>query len=318
MRGRGGGELLREENAEVLVCVLRGEILGGAGDVRGEFCEGRLKKDEVRVRCVMAEADAGRGKRLRRFRRLSAGGRMENDRAGDGCDLLGGDGAGAINDHGRRVGIEDGGLKAVVRGPGVEDGVDAAVEIVEDVLSGGGTGVAEAVGAGRGEGHAGEGDEARGDGMSGHADADERAAGGDGIRHGCGARQQKGERAGPEGMHEAMCGGGQSRNQIAEHGVLRGDAGDVDADGVPGGTALGLKDARDGGGVKRVCAEAVDGFRWEGDESAAAKDFRGADERDGGGGIVERERVHGEAQRVHGDIVAGCDDSAKCGVCGIA
>ena len=84
-------------------------------------------------------------------------------------------------------GVEDGGFDADGGGAAVEDGVDAVVEVVEDVCGGGGAGVAEAVGAGRGDGKAGGFDEGEGDGMGGHADAYERAAGGDGVGD-CGVR----------------------------------------------------------------------------------------------------------------------------------
>ena len=105
----------------------------------------------------------------------------ERDGAGDGFEHGGGDGSGAVEDHRRLVGIEDGGFDADGCGASVEDGVDAVVEVFEDVGGGGWAGASEAVGAGGGDGQAGGFDEGEGDGVGGHADADERASGGDGV-----------------------------------------------------------------------------------------------------------------------------------------
>ncbi len=81
--------------------------------------------------------------------------------------------------HRGLVGVEDGGFDADCCGASVEDGVDAVVEVFEDVGGGGGAGAAEAVGAGGGDGEAGGFDEGERDGVGGHADADEGASGGD-------------------------------------------------------------------------------------------------------------------------------------------
>ena len=75
---------------------------------------------------------------------------MKFDGAGNCLNLGGSDGAGAVDHHGSLARIEDGGFDAVRGGTGVENGVDAAVEVVEHVGGGGGAGVAEEVGAGGG------------------------------------------------------------------------------------------------------------------------------------------------------------------------
>ena len=74
--------------------------------------------------------------------------------------------------------LGDGGFEADLGGASVEDGVDAAVEVVEDVLGGGGTGVGEGVSRGRGDGDAGLPEELERDRVVGLADADECPAGG--------------------------------------------------------------------------------------------------------------------------------------------
>ena len=113
-----------------------------------------VNQEQLGVRGVVADADAGRGQRLRWLSGKRRVGLECLGRAGDGANLLQGDRAGAVDDHGALRGVEHGGFDAVVRRACVEDGVDAAVKIVEHVCGGGGAGVAEAVGAGRGDGHA--------------------------------------------------------------------------------------------------------------------------------------------------------------------
>ena len=75
----------------------------------------------------------------------------------------------------------------------------------------GGADVAEEVGAGRGYWDSSLADQLEGDGMRGHADADQRPSGGDGVRHGGGAGQKQRERAGPEGGDELAGGLGDVR-----------------------------------------------------------------------------------------------------------
>ena len=92
----------------------------------------------------------GEGKDCWGSRLVRAAGPEKLDRAGDFLNLLRCDRAGAVDDHRGWGGVEDSGFDAVRGGAGVEDGVDAAVEVVEDVRGGGGAGVAEEIGAGRG------------------------------------------------------------------------------------------------------------------------------------------------------------------------
>ena len=136
------------------------------------------------------------------------------------------------------LGSSDGGFEADGGGAAVEDGVDAVVEVFEDVGGGGGAGAAEAVGAGGGDGDAGGFDEGEGDGVGGHADAYEGAPGGDVVGDACGARQEEGERAGPEGGDEAF-GLWRDDGDLIEHGAVA----DVDDDGVPAGALFGGEDA---------------------------------------------------------------------------
>ena len=94
------------------------------------------------------------------------------------ANLLKRNGAGAIDAHGRlALGIEHCGFDTMRGRAGVEYSIDAAVEIVQNVRSGGWADVTKQVGAGRGHRHTGLLNERECDGMSWHADANEWAAG---------------------------------------------------------------------------------------------------------------------------------------------
>ncbi len=177
----------------------------------------------------------------------------------------------AVQDHGFGVGIEDGGFDADLGWAGVEDCVDAAVEVGEDVGRGGGADVAETVGGGRGERAACGGDEGAGDRMGGHADADEFPACGDRLRKARMAGQEERERAGPEGVHEGLRDGADVTDDGREHGRI----GDVDDDRIPVGAVFGDEDRLDGGGVECVGGKAVDGLSGHGDEATVTEDGGG-------------------------------------------
>ena len=150
-----------------------------------------------------------------------------------------------------------------------------AVEIFEHVSGGGGADVAEDIGAGRGDRHASLADHFKRNRMRGHADADQRTAGGHDVGNGCGARQEQGQGAGPEGVHQMRAAAeGNSLTRGCQHRILCDRPGDVHDDGIPRGALLGFKDAGDGGRVESIGAEAVDGFGGQSDESAGAKDLQ--------------------------------------------
>ena len=122
---------------------------------------------------------------------------VEDDRAADGFEHGGGDGAGAVEDDmgpvGGRFQTDDGGFDADGGGASVEDGVDAVVEVFEDMRDCGGADAAEAVGAGSRDGEAGGFDKGEGDWVGGHADADERTACGDVVGDLRCAREKEGQ-----------------------------------------------------------------------------------------------------------------------------
>jgi len=127
------------------------EQAGGGGEPAAELAERGVDQNERRRGRIVAETDSGRGQRFRgSFGGIAAWFVLHN-RAGYGPDLVCGDCARTVDHHGRLGGVEDSGFEAVVGGAGIEDGVDAAVEIAENVFGCGWTGVAEEVGAGRGD-----------------------------------------------------------------------------------------------------------------------------------------------------------------------
>lgn len=101
-------------------------------------------------------------------------------------DLAHGDATWAIDDDFVIEDFDDGGFEADCRRASVEDGVDAGVQVVEDVLCGGRTGVPEGVGAGGGDGQAGGSEKSLRDRVRGDADAHKRPTGGYGVWDGGG------------------------------------------------------------------------------------------------------------------------------------
>jgi len=82
--------------------------------------------------------------------------------------------------------------------------------------------------------------------VPGNADAYEGAAGGDRVRNGSAAGQQKGKRAGPEGGCKGSHARFKSSRDAGECGELC-EVGYVDDERVPGGALLGGEDAGDSG-----------------------------------------------------------------------
>ena len=115
--------------------------------------------------------------------------------------------------------------------------------------------------------------------MRGHANADELAPGGH-SRGNCRLlRQQDGQRARPELIHERIdfllhVSGSANRN-LRQHVAV----GDVDDHGIPGGPLLGEKNLLHGGWIERIRAQAIDRLRWKRHGTAGANDFRSLLER---------------------------------------
>ena len=195
---RQDGPVVREKEAHAASLL----PMGLGGFEKGVFqVEGGVDEDELCAGGVVTDAYAGRWE----CGGVGGGGWWREDFHGDAGgrgELGGGYGSGTVEDHGCLGGVEDGGFEADGGGASVEDGVDAGVEVGEDVGGGGGAGVAEAVGAWGGDGNGRGFEQGSCGGVRGDADADERAAGGDGVRDGFCAGEQESERAGPEARYE--------------------------------------------------------------------------------------------------------------------
>src|SRR5579859_3998052 len=140
--------------------------LCGFGETNGKIGEIAFDQDELCARRVVAQTDARRGQ----CNPLSIAGKhavvKEIDWSGDFAYLVGGDCTGAIDHHRILIWIEDGGLDAVLSWSRVENCVDLAIKIFEDVRCGCGADVAEDVGAGRCYGNTSLADDFKGNGMS--------------------------------------------------------------------------------------------------------------------------------------------------------
>jgi hypothetical protein len=232
-----------------------------------------LDEDQTTARRVMADTYARRWERL--FGEFCpVHGRIELDGSGtgNGLDHWKCDGTRAIEDDFPRPHFGDGGFDTHIRGPAVENSVDASVEVVKDVSGGGGAGVAEAVSAGCGDGDSGGAEQRLRDRMRGDADADERSTGGDGVGDSFRTGKEQGQRARPEGFHQLF---GDWRNvgdDLGQHGAV----GDVDDQRIPVRALFRHEDLLDCLGRERACAQAVDGFRGKSDGSAFAEDLGGA------------------------------------------
>ena len=152
---------------------------GGLREPGTEIRSVCFHKNQAGFGGVVAEAYAWRRQSFRRRFEQFSGALEEFDGAADGSNLVKGDSAGSIDAHGRLAGIEDRGFDALRGWASVKNGVDAAVEIVQDVSRGCWADAAKQVGAGRGHRDTGLPNEHERDRMRRHADADERASGSD-------------------------------------------------------------------------------------------------------------------------------------------
>ena len=171
-------------------------------------------------------------------------------------------------------------LNAAPGGPAIEQQIDAAVEILQYMLRGGGAGVAEAIGAGRRDGKVGRRDKRKRDGMRRHANADELAPGSHSRGHCRLLRQQDGQRAGPELVHERI----DFLLRVSRHAKFATFANISRSAmwtimGSQAGRCLARKILLHCGWIERVCAQAVDSFRRKRHGAAGANDFRSLGER---------------------------------------
>lgn len=120
----------------------------------------------------------------------------------------------------------------------IEDAVEAAVQIVEHVLSGRGARSAGKIGARRGDGSLREVDELVRDRMRGHTNGYRRLSAGDLFGHHRLLGKQKSERSRPESVHELLRVFGHLANERLEHSLVT----DVYDQRVVVGTVLSEED----------------------------------------------------------------------------
>lgn len=273
-------------------------------------------EDQASARRIMTQADTGRGQGFAGLIGERGGFPFEHrrlavERIEDGFDSFARDGSWTIEHCGLLGGIEDGGFHAAECRAGIENGIDAVVEVLENVRGGGGADVAEAIGAGRGERNAGAADEFERDRMPGHADTDQGARCCDDIRDARGARQQQRERARPKGVDEDL----RDRRDGRDDGLGHGRIADVDDERIPVWALLGEKDFGDSVGIEGICGESVDGFRGHGHSASGAQNLRCLIKQNGigggwlPGGVVDGRKLgrmgcfDAEMQRCHRSII---------------
>lgn len=274
---------------------------GGLSKPGFHILRGAFDKDEPGARRVMAQAHTGRRQRLARLG-FRGQGRAETfyGAASGFANVVGRDCAGAINHHGTLAGIEDRRFDAMLGGTGIEHGIDAAIEILEHVRGGGGTGVAEEVRAGRGHGYAGLVDELESNRMRGHAHTHQRTAGGNGLGNLWAARKQQRERTRPEGFHQLVGRLGYCGDDSIQHAQV----GDVNNHRIPGGALFGGEDALNSRRIERVGAEAIDGFGGQSYQAAVAQNSSRQPQGLLRLGSFKMRGINGQPQSVHASIVA--------------
>ena len=182
---------------------------------------------------------------------------------------------------------------------GINDGVNPAIEIVEDVPCAGRADVSKHVGAGRGDRNAGTQDDVKRYRVRRHPNANKGAIRCYDIRHGRGARQEKCQWARPKLLHQALCGDGNLGDKSVDHGVLADRAGDMNDHRIPGRALLGGKDPGDCITIQSVRSKAIDGLRRESDEAARSENLSSpADDMPCFFG-VEARGVNGQAESLH-------------------
>ena len=166
--------------------------------------------------------------------------------------------------------VDDGALHPHGAGAAIHDAVDLAHHILRHMLRGGRAGSARGIAAGRGDGHAGLLDDSQRQRMVGTAHAHRFQPAGGAQRHNGAARQDHGQRAGPELLRQRI-GAGRHIAAIARQPIGERH---MDDKRIVLGTALGLENAAHRLFVQRIRPQTVDRFRGNPQQAAAADDLR--------------------------------------------
>ena len=166
--------------------------------------------------------------------------------------------------------VDDGALHPHGAGAAIHDAVDLAHHILRHMLRGGRAGSARGIAAGRGDGHTGLLDDGQRQRMVGAAHAHRFQPAGGAQRHNGTARQDHGQRTGPEPLRQSV-GAGRHITAIARQPI---GARYMDDERIVLGTALGLKNTAHRLFVQRIRAQTVDRFRGNPQQAAASDDLR--------------------------------------------
>jgi hypothetical protein len=158
------------------------------------------------IRRVMANAHSRRGQRFQTRCLLRTAGRhrwrlIQHNPASDGLDLFCGNRAGPVKNDRFLANFNDRGLDAAPGRPGIQHQVDAAIQIVQNVLRRGRAGVSEAIRARRCKRHASGSNQGVRNGVRWHAHAYQSAPCCHCGRHSLLFGQQQRQRARPERVH---------------------------------------------------------------------------------------------------------------------
>jgi adenylate cyclase class 2 len=187
---------------------------------------------------------------------------------------------------------------------GVENRIDAAIQVFQHVGGGGGAGVAKGVGAGCGQRNASAANQLNRYTMGRHAHPDQRAPGSDGIGNGAAARKQQGERSRPKGGHQLARGLRDLGNQIFEHGSTLLAICYMHDDRVPGRTLLSLKNSLHRGRVQRIRPKSVHRLRGQRHKPTGAQYSRRLAERFLRVRRLKMIGIHDQSKGLHALIVA--------------
>ena len=149
----------------------------------------------------------------------------------------------------------------------------SSAQFAANVLCGRGADAIGAVGAGGGDGAGEFFQKVQSDGMIGATDGDGRQTGGDGWERSC-SDLGRTNVSGPG--QEARARSSAESGQAVTYRLATEMSATWTISGLVGGPAFDGKDFADGAGVGRIGAEAVDGFRGEGDESSGPENFNGS------------------------------------------
>ncbi len=204
--------------------------------------------------------------------------------------------------------VDDGGLDSHFAGAAIQDVFNPVLQVIFDVLRGGGADVAEWIGAWSGESPLAQADDFLKQGVGRHSYGDTGKSCGYEVGNVRPLGEDQGEWTGPEGFGEEQgLGGG--------HGYFMqlAQTGDMDDERIMVGTSFGRKNRFAGGDIERICGESVNGFRGNRHKIAACE--RGGEAAQIGGRGTVYSRLHRELSRPKATLALGGGEGGGGGGC---